>query len=355
MGAGVNLPSLTGLRWVAAFLVFGFHLQLAGIFRPGLLDNAVTWLFAPGFVGVSFFFVLSGFVLMWSSSRERTGEFWWRRFARVYPLHLATLVLCYPLMSRMGTFDSAPGVLTNLVLMQSWSPDTAYYQSANPVSWTLSCEAFFYLVFPLLVPAVARLRARGLTIVAAGAWLVTVLGPFAGRLVAGDAAIRWFFHWTPPGRLPEFVCGVALAGLVRLGLPPPGRWLWPVAVVVVLDSYLAVTVVDEPWNQAACTMPGFALLLVAAAGTDVRGGWTPWRNRVLRRLGELSFAFYLVHLAAIEAMHEAVPTGAGGLAPGPATAFTAGALALALAAAWLLNVLVERPARRWLLRLRPPW
>ncbi|KUL27832.1 acyltransferase family protein [Actinoplanes awajinensis] len=352
---GASLPSLTGLRWVAAFLVFAFHLQIVEFFAPGPAEQVLERLFASGSVGVSFFFILSGFVLMWSCARDGYRRFWWRRFARVYPLHLVTalLVVGYLSVHDWHAVPGPPALIANLALVQSWIPDVAFYQSVNTVSWTLSCEVFFYLLFPLIAAGVARLRSRGLILVAAGSWLVTAAGPGLARLVAGADAVELFFHWVPLGRLPEFVCGVALARLVRSAGAPRWRGLGRLAAVLTAGGYVLSAHVPGPWGVAACTMPGFALVLVAAARSDVRECWTPWRGRVMVRLGELSFAFYLVHLIVIR-MFEGWFGYHPKLALGAGIGLTVSAFLLSLAAAWLLNVGVEGPARRLLLRRRSP-
>src|SRR5215469_15689462 len=85
-----TLPSLTGTRWMAAFLVFGLHLRNLGYLNGAPVDFA-GWPFMAGTTGVSFFFVLSGFVLTWSARpRDTAAGFWRRRIARIYPVHLAT-------------------------------------------------------------------------------------------------------------------------------------------------------------------------------------------------------------------------------------------------------------------------
>src|SRR5919107_1067497 len=77
-----SLPSLTGLRWMAALLVFGLHVHNFGWFG-GTGGRLVSWAFGAGATGVSFFFVLSGFVLTWSARpRDRALAFWRRRVAR---------------------------------------------------------------------------------------------------------------------------------------------------------------------------------------------------------------------------------------------------------------------------------
>ncbi|MDR3082791.1 MAG: acyltransferase, partial [Streptomyces sp.] len=144
------LPSLTGLRWVAALLVFGLHVRNFGYFS-GFGDRIATWAFGAGASGVSFFFVLSGFVLTWSvRPNDRTLAFWRRRFARIFPVHLVTAVIAL-LMAYLLAHQAKPTAtqtLANFLLVHSWW--RPWWQTLNPVSWSLACEAFFYAAFPLL-------------------------------------------------------------------------------------------------------------------------------------------------------------------------------------------------------------
>ena len=80
-----RLPSLTQLRWVAAFLVFLAHARNLGLFGTGDLGRRYApWAFGGGSIGVSLFFVLSGFVIAWSARpHDRPTAFWLRRFARI--------------------------------------------------------------------------------------------------------------------------------------------------------------------------------------------------------------------------------------------------------------------------------
>ncbi|WP_045747359.1 acyltransferase family protein [Actinoplanes rectilineatus] len=350
----VDLPSLTGMRWTAAFLVFGVHLHVIEYFAPGWAASVIRFLFAPGAVGVSFFFILSGFVLMWASP-DPVGwlRFCRRRFARVYPLHAVTAVfaLLLAFVTARNELPQPLVVLANLTLLQSWIPDFTVVQGLNSVSWTLSCEAFFYAVFPLLGAVIGRRGPGALLAVAGAAWALTTLGPAAGRLFASAEAVTLFFHWNPLARLPEFVFGIALACLVRSN--PAGvrlPLLWTAAGVTTIAGYLTVKHVPEVYGYAACTMLGFGLVLVAAALADSRGSWTPWRHRLAVKLGELSFAFYLIHILVIR-VFEAVVGYHPKLGTGPGAALTAATFTLALTSAWLLHRFVEGPARRLLLRL----
>ncbi|MEU8260423.1 acyltransferase [Micromonospora sp. NPDC048999] len=356
----LTLPSLTGLRWMAAFLVFGVHLHLIAYFADGTLARSLKFVFGAGATGVSFFFILSGFVLTWANSRgcgSGWATFWWRRLARVYPAHLATALVVL-LLFAVWQPDILPSVVpaaANLLLVHAWWPDPAFYQSLNSVSWTLACEAFFYAVFPLLVAGLTRRGRRAACLVAGGSVATLWVGPIAALWVASPDWVVWFFHWTPPGRLPEFVLGMALARLVALGAWPrrlDRLTTYPVAATVLVAGYLAASHVPAPYKYAGCTAVGFGLLIVAAARADLRGAPSLWRRPAVVRLGELSYAFYLVHmivvfvLALVVGRHPRLGAGQGIL-------LTMATLLMSLASAWVLHELVERPARTLLLGTVP--
>src|SRR5512133_3297128 len=82
-----RLDSLTGLRFLAALLVFAYHAGSVGT----LTGNGIT---APGRSGVSFFFILSGFLLTWTARPDDTRRaFYQRRVARIVPSYLVALAL----------------------------------------------------------------------------------------------------------------------------------------------------------------------------------------------------------------------------------------------------------------------
>jgi peptidoglycan/LPS O-acetylase OafA/YrhL len=100
-------------------------------------------------------------------------------------------------------------------------------------------------------------------------------------------------------------------------------------------------------------MPGFGLVLLAAATGDVGDCWSPWRHHVVVKLGELSFAFYLVHLIVIRVGEVAIGYHPH-LGNAAAVSLTVLTFTISLSAAWLLHAGVERPARTLLLRRRRP-
>ena len=101
-----RLPSLTGMRFIAAALVFFFHsFAISPLASQFGMANAGLLIGPAGYIGVTFFFVLSGFVLTWSARRsDTTLAFWRRRFFKIYPTYLLTFLVALLL---VGVVSSA--------------------------------------------------------------------------------------------------------------------------------------------------------------------------------------------------------------------------------------------------------
>jgi peptidoglycan/LPS O-acetylase OafA/YrhL len=339
----VRLPSLTGLRFVAAFVVFGFHVDIGHLLGTGAAGTAIDWIFGQGAVGVSFFFVLSGFVLTWSARPGDTApRFWQRRIAKIYPNHVVTWLAALVVVVVTGAGLSTAIALPNLFLVQAWSPNLAVFFGMNTVSWSLACEVFFYALFPLLHRALVRLPSRALWPATAAALAAVWAVPLAALLLPQHD--RYWAIWIfPVARLPEFVAGMLLARIVR-----DGRWpridVW-LATVLAVAAYLASRWLPEDFRLVAGTAVPLALLIAAVGAADAAGRPTLWRSRTMVWLGEVSFAFYLVHQLVLRLVVKlADPTHSVLVGAGLAVA----ALALALLGSWLLHRCVELPGMRLL-------
>ncbi|GAA4566983.1 hypothetical protein GCM10023176_18210 [Micromonospora coerulea] len=292
--AAGRLPSLTGLRWVAALLVFGFHVGTMGIVAEPAYQAVLGKLFSLGLSGVEFFFILSGFVLVWSyRDGERPRTFLRRRLAKIYPNHLLT----WAVVLLVGLWFADPlngwAALGNLALLQAWNPTPGYFYSVNTVSWSLSCELFFYLCLPFVLPVLRRLRPAALWVVVAAAPLL-IIALWPGQRLVPEESRWWFAQVFPLVRSLEFWMGVAAAELMRRG-----RWRGPGLTVASL-IFVALWAVAAQWIRAelwaGLLAVAYLLVITAAAGADLRGRRTPWRSRPMVWLGEVSFAFYLVHV-----------------------------------------------------------
>ncbi|MEW2620835.1 acyltransferase [Streptomyces sp. NPDC048106] len=354
-----KLPSLTGLRFIAAALVFFFHSSLIFISMNPFADRGVAdgyrWLFSKaGWMGVSFFFVLSGFVLTWSARPGDTVTgFWRRRLLKIFPNHVATWALAMLLFA--GAATPVRVWLPNLLLVHSWFPDPAVHLSLNAPAWSLCSELLFYLLFPFLLRPVLRIKEGALWLWAAAmvAGMLAVqlitdfLAPASPPAPGTDVTVWqfWFGYNFPPVRMFEFVLGMILARLVlagafpRVGIVP--------AAVLCLAGYAASMAVPFLYGLNLTTIAPIALLICATAHADTHGTPTVLRGRAMRWLGEVSFGFYLAQQLVLSFVrttlmdNRTVSTPAG---IGLVAVEFAGSLALG----WLLLVCVERPVmRRW--------
>lgn len=344
-----RVESLTGLRWWAALMVFGHHMsQLAPL--PVYRQLKV------GPAGVAFFFVLSGFVLTWSAFPGDTARrFYWRRFARIVPLCTLTTLLAIPVFYPHYKPWGVAGIVLCLVFLQAWSTDPFIFYGGNPAAWSLSCEMFFYSLFPFVSRPSLRLSRRWLLVAAVATTLVMLIIRVA-QLRPGPSGDLLRHLPYPMLRSFEFFIGVFLAGAMRKG------WRCPVPVWAALGTLAAALVVvgsvpmpawvPGPSNlvimQDQVLAPFFALAIVAVATRDIAGGRSLLRSRPLVRLGQWSYAFYLTHATVLYGLR--LLWGTHHLRWWNLTWY-AFVLALAIAVAGLLYRFVEYPVERRLRRM----
>jgi len=155
------IQSLNALRFIFALMVFMSHL-ITIIPKENCFWNALYGqILREGYIGVSFFFILSGYILAYRYSEAiADGSFSFRTFlnrrlARILPMYyvglLVALPISFPEFMDGNRVFYAKKLISNLFLVQSLVPISDYYFSFNGVSWSVSTELFFYLCFPLLV------------------------------------------------------------------------------------------------------------------------------------------------------------------------------------------------------------
>lgn len=358
-----DLPALTGMRIIAALLVFMSHViypMTAGDLDPATpyRDDAITqnlmWFFSPGgSIGVSFFFILSGFVITWSyRPGDSVRAYLRRRSVKILPNHVVTWALAMLLFA--AAYTPMWG-LPNLLLVNSFSPDSNYWGGANMPAWSLSSEMLFYLLFPLLMIPIGKIRESRLW-----AWAgVTVIGMAAVCLVTftllpdeprypGDPLSLpqfWFVYMFPPARLFEFVLGMVLARIVI-----SGRWprigITPVAVLLAV-AYAATLWVPSPYSLVLVTAVPFGLAIGTFAAANLNGRRTVMGSRPMVWLGNVSFGFYMTQAVVLFWLRPAVLGRAEyGVVGG--TLLVLALIGVNVLAGWLLYRFVEQPAmRRW--------
>lgn len=352
-----RLHGLTGLRYFAAIAVVLVHVEYT-------FANArsLTIAGAYGYIGVTFFYLLSGFVLTWSYSGQPATRFWWGRIARIVPLQITLMLVAFTVLAPQEKVPGPRGRIEDLLLLQAWDPRPTVYYGGNGVSWSLSCEMFFYLLFPAAILLVRRLTRRGVTAAATATLTVMLTAPVvvgwstpltAGGLVTGQT-YYWLFYVFPPYRFGEFFLGMLLARATTLGLRVRRPLVTgSLAVAGLAALTLAVTHFTlHTGNDLArplvdlAAVPFFALLILATTSSEVARAETPLGTGLPVLLGEWSFALFLVHKPVFLLSQRwglwNNPGGWAGL--GMFLAY----LALATAVAAVVHYLVERPVERFL-------
>jgi peptidoglycan/LPS O-acetylase OafA/YrhL len=349
----IELNALTGLRAVAAFMVFLFHMNLRQpmYFLPLSMRDLVNY----GALGVTVFFVLSGFLLTYShlpdfaAGQMPTGAYYRRfmrkRVARIYPAYLAGLLLFGGAVAAAGP-PAWTTVLANVTMTQSLFPHIAMDWYGNG-SWSISTEIFFYLCFPVLLPLLLRITShRALW----GLLGVVILAGTGGGLAYRfwPAHIGYTLMYTHPlFRISEFVAGMLTSLLVFRFQWRVREWV-ALGMVAVAVAYIAALgywlegYVAHNWLVVPAIVSLLAALVEAPRTKVLRFLAHPW----LVYAGRLSYCFYIAQLpffAVQDLQLEAHLPLTAWWWSGPAV--FGGTTLLAM----LLHHGVELPAHRWLL------
>jgi peptidoglycan/LPS O-acetylase OafA/YrhL len=306
-----ELPALTGIRFYAALAVFLSHVTVL----PGMETFSGGRLaFNAGVVGVSFFFVLSGFILTYNYAEHfRFGvsaagykRFVWDRLTKIYPVHFATFLLILPIAIASPNLPlDWRAVPFHVLMLQCFWPisNPTFYQYLNVPSWSISCEWFFYLLAPMAM-YLALGGMRRWVLVALAVAYAGFLGWF---LWHGQSVFTrlYLVSWFAPSRFLEFTAGIWVACVF---VNPHWRMLSrlaPLAQVagIVLLAGGALYRAHAPWplHGGLLYVPGSALVILGLAFGG--GGFAnhlsgPWLNR----LGLASFALYMVHVPVLRAV-----------------------------------------------------
>jgi peptidoglycan/LPS O-acetylase OafA/YrhL len=309
-----RLPALTSLRFFAAFHVVIFHFQAMQVFLGPAWFQKLS---SIGYVGVSFFFVLSGFILVYTYAGRPMvlRDFWRARFARIYPAYTFSLLVTAPffffavLTMNIPFFVWAKAHLKLasalvLSLLQAWVPQAAL--TWNAVAWSLSVEAFFYLLFPFLLLLLIRRSQPQLFLIAVASCLASlalsgsylVLNPDHLTVVNADVLGSFWLNalkFNPLARLPEFLLGMA-CGFLFLRSRRESKFALPLVLsgiaALVAVAYFS-SVIPYPILHTALLAPAFAAIVY---GFALRPNWGALlENRVLVLCGDASYSLYLLH------------------------------------------------------------
>jgi peptidoglycan/LPS O-acetylase OafA/YrhL len=355
-----RLNGLTGLRCFAAINIVFFHFSNPNWFGP--LAPVVN----AGFASVSFFILLSGFVLAYNyAGRARAGEldkerFWEARFTRLYPVYFLSLLLSW----RMVPVEYAAhtlamfwtGMVLSPLLLQGWIPEIATF--LNTPAWTMSAEAAYYMAFPWL--------AKGKRPERVGPYLAKMAVVWGLGLIPGLLYIalnpdgiphpdRWSYgpwlqvlKYTPLPHLASFVFGVMLANLDELvGRTSRLRLILGVGGFAATFGVLSLgPLIPYPIVHDGLLMPLFGCIILGLAGNNPLAYALGWRPLVF--VGEASYCLYLLHFNLWNLIHDSqVLEWTGLIRFDPWISYVL-LIALALLALHLVEKPAQRQLRKWM-------
>lgn len=294
-----ELLPLTSLRFFAAAIVVIAHLGYD---------------YHLGGMGVTFFFILSGFILSYNYafkfvdwSYKKLVSMWVSRVSRIYPVHIFMFILSMPLSYIYARDYSFMDTLSNILLLQSWYPNGQGTFSYNGVSWTLSCELFFYLTLPFVLFSCSKKAMQTkssmillvMMLIMLTIWLISIS---AGHGIIEYSLKWWFYVISPYLRWMDFLFGIAL-GYLFLKMKSANHTKFHFSSLVEVFS-LVLTVCfyfyfisrDLPykWNYSAYFNPLFGLIIFIFA----------FQNGIISKilsaqiftyLGKISFSIYMTH------------------------------------------------------------
>lgn len=253
-------------------------------------------MFSQGFIGVSFFFILSGFILSYSYEDKLKNEvtskrqFILLRLARIVPMHLLLAMPFILLTIHLKNFDFSK-TLTNILLMQSWIPKEDYYFSLNGVSWSLSDELFFYLMFiPLIYTSITKKVITAISIITL---LLTI---YFLKIIQTEELNHWLYYIFPVSRLVEFICGMIIYACWKNSRQQTVDSL--LFLISLLPLLIAIYYSNNINNSLRYSL--YYLLPMVIFFTSciyLRNGviHTILSSKTLELLGKSSFIFYLIH------------------------------------------------------------
>lgn len=360
MDKAKRLDSLTSLRFFAAAAIVALHTSQSF----GMYNIAKYFPLAQA---VSFFFVLSGFILSYAyqalDSSQKIKRFYIARLARVWPLHIATTLIWIAMLAYWNPEgiiyqDGLQKLIANIFLLHAWIPSQDWQTSFNGVSWSISVELFFYAMFPLVLTLFRK----------HWHWIITSQLLITGAIItlcyltsnSSETQPTNLLYFFPAARALEFIAGVCafhFTSYLRGSHPnlTVGQWtaleLFAIAgtvmTMLMTRSFGIPAVLGQhtaTYIKIAGAFPAFAaLIIVFSFGSGALSKMLSFKPLVF--LGEASFALYLCHYPAlyfIEHSHELF---------GSTEAQYYSTWAISLILSCTLMLLIERPARTLIMHL----
>jgi peptidoglycan/LPS O-acetylase OafA/YrhL len=354
------LKALTGLRCFAALNIVLFHFsnpQWFGFMAPVI--NA-------GFISVSYFILLSGFVLAYNyTERARNGEldrkrFWEARFTRIYPIYFLSLLLSLGQLS--GEYQSHTkamfwtGLVLTPLLLQGFVPAVSTF--LNTPAWTMSAEAAYYMIFPWVAKWKRPARMTPHLMKMAGVWALGLIPGTLYIVFSPDGIAHpdrwsygpwlWALKYTPYTHVFSFIFGTMLADLDRMIARAAQVRLWlgiggfgGIYMLLCMGSLIPYAIIHD-----GLLMPLFGCIVLGLAGENPLARVLGVRPLVF--VGEASYCLYLLHFSLWNLIHGSHVLDALGLARFDPWISYVLLIGLAIFALYFIEKPAQRKLREWL-------
>lgn len=338
------IDTLTSLRLFFALMVYASHICMI---NEGAFSGHI---FKEGYVGVSFFFILSGFIIAHnyterlSAGKCSNKSFWVARFARIYPLHLLTLIAALLI---GGTFIATEPIswahlITSATLTNAYIPRSDFFFALNSPAWSLCCEQLFYILFPLALPLVKSPKRLAITAATAAA-VVIVCSSFTPA-----AYIKGIWYTNPITRLPDFIVGILLWHAYskikdKEDISPTIASILEIAALLLFSLfYIYAEGVPKTFRYSFYYwLPVSAIILIFSLQKGILS--RALKARVFTIGGEISYGIYLTQLLMINALSPFVAK----LQPAVAATITLAAITVT---SYLSYRYFEKPMNRFIKR-----
>ena len=367
----MQFKSLTSLRFFAALLVFLSHNQLVVSENSGI-QKIVNQISLNGYVGVTVFFILSGFILTLNYSKDSNffqhnniKFFYVSRFARIYPMYLFALIVC--LLSYLKNNQSTSGWLIHALTLQTWSADVNFAFAFNGPGWSVGVETFLYLCFPFFLFLFRKAaRSNKMLILCVLIFTLIIIINFLYFEVNGtsnlqpsdkSSAHRWLYR-NPVFRVPDFCIGMCAALLFqknKLSMFSSKTTLLRVALFLstlfMVSAMSLQTVYLKPISFDALYFLPITAIILSISYLDSVDKLRLFNNKVFVKLGEISYTFFLIQwplgsTSVIGNLLHPVDTTLSSIEL--SLRYFVG-LSILLITSWVLFEIIEKPSRRFII------
>lgn len=297
---------LTFYRFIAASVVVIFHFG-----QDTFISQIAPGFFSSGPEMVTFFFVLSGFIMAltcFGQTQFSASRYWVNRFSKIYPVYFIAALIMMLFFGNRDMANDSTAIMLHLLMLQSWVP--AYPLTVNVPAWSLSIEAFFYALFPAILYLVNRgkISAKQFLLFSAGLWILTqtihIYLLNSVQFSAQQELANFLVLYFPLSHLCSFILGIAgylllknMASIEKIHAAAVNVLLMAIATSI----FMVLSFKTELENsfglilpfESSLLSPLFLVLILVSVRCDnffTRFASMPF----LIKLGEASYAIYIL-------------------------------------------------------------